>query len=43
MGHALGIVRHTTTPGTIMFHNAATDVPSRLDLNTIKTKYCELF
>ena len=43
MGHALGIMRHTTKPGTIMFHNAATDVPSRLDVNTIKTKYCELF
>jgi hypothetical protein len=43
MGHVLGIMRHTTKPGTMMFHNAATDVPSRLDINTIRTKYCQLF
>jgi hypothetical protein len=43
MGHALGIVGHTTQPGTIMFRIPMTDSPSRLDVNTIKTKYCELF
>jgi hypothetical protein len=43
MGHALGIVRHTETPGTIMLANAATDFPASLDVNTIKAKYCELF
>jgi hypothetical protein len=43
MGHALGIVRHTTQPGTIMFRIPMTDAPSLLDVNTIKTKYCGLF
>jgi hypothetical protein len=43
MGHALGIVGHTTQPETIMFRIPMTDAPSPLDVNTIKTKYCELF
>jgi predicted Zn-dependent protease len=43
MGHALGIMRHTTKPGTIMLPDAAVDNPSPLDVNTIKAKYCELF
>lgn len=43
MGHALGIVGHTTQPETIMFRVPMTDVPNLLDVNTIKTKYCELF
>jgi hypothetical protein len=43
MGHALGIPRHTTRPGTIMLPIAAVDVPAPLDVNTIEAKYCELF
>jgi hypothetical protein len=43
MGHALGIVRHTTNPGTMMLPVSATDFPSQRDVNTIKAKYCELF
>jgi hypothetical protein len=43
MGHALGIVRHTSTPGTMMLPISATDSPAPLDVNTIKAKYCELF
>ena len=43
MGHALGIAWHTTTPDTIMLPNAAVDIPSPQDVNTIKAKYCELF
>jgi predicted Zn-dependent protease len=43
MGHALGIVRYTSTPGTIMLPISATDFPAPLDVKTIKAKYCELF
>jgi predicted Zn-dependent protease len=43
MGHALGIAGHTTTPGAIMRANASVDSPTISDLNTIKTKYCQLF
>ena len=43
MGHVLGIAGHTTQPGRIMFRNPMTDAPSLVDVNTIKTKYCELF
>ena len=43
MGHALGIVGHTTRPDTIMLPVAAVDVPAPLDVNTIEAKYCELF
>ncbi len=43
MGHALGIDRHTTRPNTIMLPVVSVDLPSPLDVNTSKTKYCELF
>jgi hypothetical protein len=43
MGHVLGIVSHTETPGTMMLPVSATDSPTPMDVNTIKAKYCELF